>query len=87
MNNKDMPAMPTPTKKMYVGTDDDGKEILQTVNGGNGLTKREHFAGLALQGILSNPTCKTGQDQWKECIARDALLIADALLSALEETK
>ena len=46
-----------------------------------GLTKREHFAGLAMQGIMAN-------DQkyltWSD-LADDSLAAADALLKQLEQ--
>jgi hypothetical protein len=45
-----------------------------------GLTKREYFAGLAMQGLTGNPT-STGV--FKDC-ATDAVNYADALLEALE---
>lgn len=46
-----------------------------------GLNKREHFAGLAMQGILSH---SFGRGNPEEC-AIQALLIADALLKELEK--
>lgn len=45
MDNGDLPAGP-------IGSQIDGIGMNPTCNG---LTKREHFAGLAMQGILSNP--------------------------------
>jgi hypothetical protein len=47
-----------------------------------GLTKREYFAGLAMQGLLSNPAqIDTTNFEW---IARHAKGYADALLAELE---
>lgn len=46
-----------------------------------GLTKREYFAGLALQGLCSN----LSGNQFTEEIASDAVEFADALLKALEK--
>lgn len=45
-----------------------------------GITKREHFAALAMQGLLSSGA------RWDsiEVMSGDALKAADALLSALE---
>lgn len=48
----------------------------------HGLTKREYFAGLALQAILSSPNLKT--DNY-EMITIDAVGYADALLKALDK--
>jgi len=49
-----------------------------------GLTKREHIAAMAMQGLLSNPS---GYNivSWKRTVVEDAVDLADALLKALEE--
>jgi hypothetical protein len=49
-------------------------------NGETGLTKREHFAGLAMQGILSYHTGITCSGA-----AEKAVAYADALLKELEK--
>ena len=67
MKNRDMPAMPI--------FNDSGS----VVNNRSGLTKREHFAGLAMQGLL----LKMG-DYSEGTISKLAILQADALLEALE---
>jgi hypothetical protein len=64
MNNSDMPAMPN-TMLM------DHKM--------QGLTKREHFAGLAMQALLAH----YGNEDADEC-ASYAVEYAQALLKALE---
>lgn len=48
-----------------------------------GLTKREYFAALALQGLLANPTLSnnTAFDD-----AKTAVEIADALIARLNES-
>ncbi|MDR1477505.1 MAG: hypothetical protein LBJ00_01025 [Planctomycetaceae bacterium] len=59
-----------------------------------GLTKREYFAGLALQGLLSNPerykyiaalvdSGKLSQQEASDKNAHKAVLIADSLLNEL----
>lgn len=45
-----------------------------------GLTKREYFAGLAMQGMASS-------DLTYEDIAHDAVKMADALLAELDKPK
>lgn len=45
-----------------------------------GLTKREHFAGLAMQGLLFGRQVNVGD------LAKEALAAADALLAALEKS-
>lgn len=76
MNNADMPAMPG-TVWAYDG---DGNAI-QTMGGG--LTKREYFAGLAMQGLLANP-----ERDWSyvDQDAEVAVHAADCLLEELERT-
>ena len=69
MNNSDMPAMP------HTEYDKDG-------NLPAGLTKREHFAGLAMQSLLAADTQEIHSSGF---IARQATVVADALLAALEQ--
>jgi hypothetical protein len=58
-----------------------------------GLTKREYFAGLAMQGLLSNSEfIKGGSFDFKsrgteERVSSIATNISDALLAELERTK
>ena len=47
----------------------------------HGLTRREHFAGLALQGLLA----AYGTDYTYKRFAEESVLTADALLKALED--
>ena len=70
MNNADMPAMPH--KIVF------GKGYPEDYDN-TGLTKREHFAGLAMQGLLSH----NGNKDADVC-ASFALEFAHALLKALE---
>jgi hypothetical protein len=49
----------------------------------HGLNKREYFAGLVMQGILSYD----GQGGSPELYAKNAVQFADALLKELENTK
>lgn len=55
----------------------------QTPNGTNqlGLTKREYFAGLAMQGLIACPDSSGNF----ATIADDAISFADALLERLEK--
>lgn len=50
----------------------------------NGLTKREYFASMAMQGIISN---KDGLDIKIERIVESAVDTADALIEKLNKTK
>ena len=69
MNNGDNPAAP--------------QQIIQEsgdVMGWMGLTKREHFAATAMQGLLANPNLDLNEYE----LGRDAVLRADQTLRALE---
>ena len=73
MNNADMPAMPVDTFS---------EEGLRNYMG---LTKREHFAGLAMQGMISSPICKIKDMLDGTSLANAAVEQADLLLKALEQ--
>ena len=68
MKNSDKPAMPIDSPIF------NGPEL--------GLTKREYFAAMALQGLCA----KYGSAVYKESPA-NALFMADALLKELEKNK
>jgi hypothetical protein len=77
MSNRDEPAFP------IVKTDWPSSNYHKTFSEG-GLTKREYFAGLAMQGLCADP--KTYSDsEWD--IARVSVTIADALLAELERAE
>jgi len=73
MKNADFPAMP-------IDIDGRGQFAPETHLG---LTKREYFAGLAMQGLASSAA---EYSRFYE-MAKDALAMADALLAELERTK
>jgi hypothetical protein len=54
--------------------------------GEHGLTKREHFAALAMQGMLANPTPQMSQADFIK-IARWSVKHADALIEELNVTR
>lgn len=74
MNNADMPAMPLLDNTGSV----DGQFMI-------GLTKREHFAGMIMQGILSGVLSNGVDVEWAQA-ATDSVRAADALLAELERT-
>ena len=49
-----------------------------------GLTKREYFAGLAMQGMLANSSLNNLKE---ETVAEISVLCADKLLEQLENSK
>ena len=80
MKNSEQPAHPTPDCEI-TGT------ALQYL----GLTKREYFAAMAMQGRLAASTSVNGfyldSDSDSRIIAKDAVAFADALLTELEKSK
>ena len=83
MNNGDKPASPTI----------DGirpRESGQLVDGAIGLTKREHFAALAMQGVISDSHImdlirRDNEVETCAMVAGMSVEYADALLEALEK--
>ena len=85
MSNGSTPAMPTSItyKKLLITTEDiTGRRtdhgMQDFTERMDGLTKREHLAGLAMQGLLSH----TGP---RMVIAIEAVNIADELLKELDK--
>lgn len=54
---------------------------LLSVDGSPGLSKREWFAGLAMQGLMACP--EGGNDLKESEIAEASVIVADALIAAL----
>jgi hypothetical protein len=82
MNNADMPAMPQP-----IASNEDGFLDTEEYSTGNaGLTKREHFAGLAMQSVLNNFNVyeqgNFDSSDYKVTV-QNAVGLADALLAEL----
>lgn len=73
MKNSDMPAQP-----VSVGVNSSGDIFDSFDVGAFGLTKREHFAGLAMQGYIAR-----GHEL--EFIIRDSIDTADELLKELDK--
>lgn len=68
---------------------DDGAFANSADNGYQaGLTKREYFAAMAMQGILANPTMVEASLKFKDSrggIAATAVSFADLLITALNK--
>jgi hypothetical protein len=79
MNNSDMAIVPIAASTF---TDTNGFTNLDVES--KGLTKREHFAGLAMQGMISSPIGKLKDVLNGNSLANAAVAQADALLKALE---
>jgi len=77
---KDEPAFPD---NFAVGPQGDLYSSNDT--GYGGLTKREYFAGLAMQGLINHGSHNRGLASG--AFAEDAVIIADALLKELEREK
>ena len=81
MDNKDMPAMPNTNPETY--------PTPCPINYGHGLTKREHFAGLAMQSVLNNFNVYEQGDfdsSDYRLTVQHAVGLADALLDELDAT-
>lgn len=81
MKNADMPAAPIVLSDGEVWSEESGHA--------HGLTKREHFAALAMQGLCSSiewtyDACPEGETPGK-WIAEQSVAMADVLLAALED--
>lgn len=77
MNNADMPAMPAEVWDRVTSRE---SHLVTTT----GLTKREHFAGLAFQALISRPNLP----EWLSTIDKQAVVAveaADALLKQLQD--
>ena len=77
MNNADMPAM---AQSMVIDKYENRIIVSDLDRTCMGLTKREHFAGLAMQALVSN----YGNESADEC-ALNAVEYADALLKELDK--
>jgi hypothetical protein len=73
MNNADIPAMPVNAHDYH---NNGGYECESF-----GLTKREHFAAMAIQGLI---TLKGSDCMDKDITAKQCVAMADALLKELE---
>jgi len=81
MNNSDLPAMAL-TGYAYIDMNG-GAHAEGSFEAGMGLTKREHFAGLAMQGMLA--TRDYVGDEYSTACAKLSVSYADALLKELEK--
>jgi hypothetical protein len=87
MNNADMPAMPT---EATLNREQDKLEEKQTNNNDFllfGLTKREHFAGLVMQGLCHAADSEGTWAHDADTVAIAATNYADALLAELDKVK
>ena len=88
MNNSNMPAMPQNGVIDTDGNFNDCKDM-----GGVGLTKREHFASMAMQGLLANSklpeitayVTSNFNVSAEQAASMMAIENADALLAELEK--
>ena len=87
MNNSDKPIHPLRGADGRLFSTNDG--YLEQAPVAMGLTKREHFAAMAMQGFLSNriEVPSTEGKKLVDFIAKCSIDYADALLKALEEAE
>lgn len=95
MKNADMPAMPSGAiVRSRTNRNDPGSDffvVSETSATNIGMTKREHFAAMAMQGLLANPVSGNEKQymntrDWIEDMPAISLQLADALLAELERT-
>ena len=84
IKNGDLPAMPNDTDSQTLSCMGLMPTVAAFYRHGAGLTKREQFAAMAMQGMLANGS---GYDHDADILASYAVLNADALLAELERTK
>jgi hypothetical protein len=82
MNNADKPINPIVNKEGFL-TSENSEKI--TKDKYSGLTKREYFAGLAMQGLCANSI--PGSHHAFENLTKEAIMYADELLKQLETTQ
>lgn len=78
MKNADKPAMPVETGKLYEMTTSDADGYSAAAAG---LTKREHFAALAMQGLIARG------EMIDDNLAREAWGAADSMMYVQGETQ
>tara|TARA_R110002050_G_scaffold168360_1_gene299542 strand:+ start:231 stop:473 length:243 start_codon:yes stop_codon:yes gene_type:complete len=80
MNNGTMPASPTVDMDMKMTREEfDNKTAGGRYLPSYGLSKREHFAGLAMQSLIIDVSLQTAE------VARMSVEYADALLAELDK--
>jgi hypothetical protein len=80
MNNADKPAMPA-----IAANNDEFLSAHDYDPVNSGLTKREHFAAMAMQGVMANESSTIAfYKEDAKTLAAYAVANADALLAALE---
>ena len=82
MSNANNPANPSD-----ITYEKDGVTVREIATG---LTKREHFAGLAMQALLSNPIMGDSDlweapQEWVKQMTESGVEMADALLKELDK--
>lgn len=81
MKNGNEPATPVRISERHENRQTGQVTVVETESF-QGLTKREHFAGLAMQGIINKFAFVKGQE---DDIAEISVMVADALLAELEK--
>jgi len=77
MNNGDKPAMPI--------SEEETDRIVESIQIFTGLTKREHFAAMAMQGIVVNAGRNGYEFHQPNNLAEQCVQLADALLEELNK--
>lgn len=87
MKNSDKPAFPSNIIDDGFTSDSSGQITGLKKSKSTGLTKREYFAGLILQGLLSSMSVNMSKEyvlKGSEIVVANALITTDNLLKQLE---
>lgn len=89
MKNADMPINPwmMPNGAIMTLNSQDDADFVEQCKPAIGLTKREHFAAMAMQGLLAGGYCIDDPVNRGHDVPSEALMLADALLAELERTQ
>lgn len=85
IKNGDLPAMPNETDPQTLSCMGMMPTVADFYRHGAGLTKREYFAAMAMQGLVASGIDWTLFDH--RDVSEQAVIIADKLLTELERTK
>lgn len=83
MSDKSKPAFPATIDSGFVVMDDDGKPEHMSAHV-TGMTLREHYAGLAMQGAIANDELLTRIDDGDRSAMQFCVAWADALIAELQ---
>lgn len=70
-----------------MSTENSNQPAFPIIGEAPGLTKREYFAAMFLQGILANSYKESDSGRWMEISTEHSIKLADTLLEQLSKSK